>query len=155
MEELVNHLAAAIFGVLVAVPVLIASQWIPQFNYDVVGGRAFPIALALLLLGLSGAKAVLAWRAWRRQREAGQPAAAAVWAPERPARVVLAATAAYALLLFVRVDFIWLSGAYMLAAGALSRPDRRSLIEALAMAGFVVLALLGMEAFLNLRLIGR
>jgi hypothetical protein len=43
----------------------------------------------------------------------------------------------------------------MLAAGALSRPDRRSFVEALCMAGLVVLALLGMEAFLNLRLIGR
>lgn len=154
MAELVNHLAAAIFGVLVAVPVLIASQWIPQFNYDVVGGRAFPIALAVLLLGLSGAKAVLAWRAWRPERAPDQ-AAAAFRAPERPNLVVLAATAAYALLLFLRIDFIWLSGAYMLAAGALSRPDRRSLVEALCMAGFVVLALLGMETFLSLRLIGR
>ncbi|MEZ5866308.1 MAG: hypothetical protein R3D25_20330 [Geminicoccaceae bacterium] len=155
MAELVNHLAAAIFGVLVAVPVLIASQWIPRFNYDVVGGRAFPVALAVLLLGLSAAKAVLAWRAWRSGREAGRAPAAPVWSPERPARVVLAATAAYALLLFVRVDFIWLSGGYMLAAGALSRPDRRGFVEALGMAGFVVLALLGMEAFLSLRLIGR
>jgi hypothetical protein len=151
-----THLIAAAFCVAVAIPVLLASRSIPLFGYDPMGGRAFPVALAVILLGLAAAKLVVAWQVARATPAGGT-------APDLPpARLhreqiaVLATTLVYALVLLFRLaDFVWASALYVAASAALGRMSGRSALEGLVVAAAVVAALLALEAFLGMRMIGR
>lgn len=157
-----THLAAAAFCFLVAVPVLFASQHIREFGYDVMGGRAFPMGLALILIGLGLAKCVVACRAagmagWRSRRTQADRAPGpdrTKPALEREKLVVVAASVVYAgLLLFRAGDFILLSALYIAAAGALGRLSGRASLHALGMAATVVVVLYGMRVFLGMKMI--
>lgn len=154
-----QHILAAVFCYAVGVPVLIAAQSIRIFGYDVMGGRAFPSALAVLLLVFGSVRLATGLIAIRHARARGAPltlAAIPFASVPAPALKVFCTTLVYmALVSFGIGDFIVISGLYMLASGLLARSGVRSAIETVLLTALVIAALLAMETVLGLRMIGR
>jgi hypothetical protein len=152
---IVRHLGAAAFCLLIAVPVLFASQAIPDLGYDVVGGRAFPEGLAIILIGFAMTKLALAGRGlvWRSAAARQTGPRAEGWRREQI--VVLVTTVAYvALILTGRINFTVLSIGYIAASGMLARPTWRSIVESAGMSALVALILLGLQIFFNVSMLG-
>lgn len=151
-----THLAGAAFCLFVAIPVLAVSRTIPELGYDAMGGRAFPVGLAIALIGLASAKTVLAVGA--RKTPAASRSTASGWLVKDLSReqcVVLATTFLYfAAILLGVAGFIALSAVYMAISGILSRPERKSILETLAITALVVLTLVVLQQFLGMSMIG-
>jgi len=154
-----QHLFAAAFCFAVGIPVLVVAQSIRVFGYDVMGGRAFPTALAVLLLVFGTIRLALGLLALRRAHVDGvapprlvNPLAGV----PRAELKVLGATLVYTVLIVLGLgEFLVLSALYMLAAGLLARPGLRSGIQTVLLTGLVIASLVGLEQLLGLRMMGR
>lgn len=152
-----RFIASAALCLIVAAATLLSVGSIREFGFDSLGGRAFPRALAISLIGLAIVQLARAVRSFRQNRpgiRGGMFGKAEL--PSGPNIVVVAATVIYGLILLTgKVDFIWISAAYVLCAGFLARPGRRSFAVSAVTAGVVGLLLLGADVGLGFKMIGQ
>lgn len=152
-----RYLANATLCLIVAIITLSSVGSIREFGFDSLGGRAFPRALAICLIALA---LLQLFRALQVFRQTGSDIFKGVFdttnLPSRANMVVTLATVIYGLILLTgKVDFIWLSAAYVLCAGFLARPSRNSLTVAAITAGAIGLMLLGADLGLGFKMIGQ
>ncbi|MCR9237821.1 MAG: hypothetical protein NXI17_14225 [Alphaproteobacteria bacterium] len=154
---MVRYLANATLCLIVAIVTLGSVGSIREFGFDSLGGRAFPRALAICLIVLA---LVQLARAIQTFRQSGSDPFKRFFGtlnlPPRSNIVVTLATVLYGLILLTgKVDFIWLSTAYVLCAGFLARPSRHNLTVAAATAGAICVLLLGADLGLGFKMIGQ
>ncbi len=152
-----RYLANATLCLIIAIVTLNSVGSIREFGFDSLGGRAFPRALAICLIGLAVLQLGKAVQVYRLTgSDTFRNFAGSLNLPSRANIIVTLATVLYGLILLTgRVDFIWLSTAYVLCAGFLARPSRQSLVVSAITAGAIGLILLGADIGLGFKMIGQ
>lgn len=152
-----RYLANATLCLIIAAVTLNSIGSIREFGFDSLGGRAFPRALAICLIGLA---LLQLGKAVQVYRQAGSDTlrdfTGRLSLPSRSNMTVTLVTVLYGLILLSGgVDFIWLSAAYVLCAGFLARPSRHNLVISVITAGAIGLILLGADIGLGFKMIGQ